>query len=73
MRGALSGTHVFISMCALEIVLRSEPDSEGKQRVCMYQPCCVPDGSEDAAVAEDDDEERDEEDKGEEQHGVRSD
>lgn len=73
MRGALSGTRVFISMCAWEIVLQSEPDSEGKQRVYMYQPCCVPDGPEDAAVAEDDDEERDEEDKGKEQHSVRSD
>lgn len=30
------------------------------------------DGSEDAAVAEDDDEEGDEKDKGEEQHGVRT-
>lgn len=44
-------------------------------RACVrvYQPSCVSDGSENAAVAEDDDEERDEEDKGEEQHGVRAD
>lgn len=41
--------------------------------VCMYQPRCPSDGSEDAAVAEDDDEERDEEDEGKEQHGVRAD
>lgn len=39
----------------------------------MHQPRCLSDGSEDAAVAEDDDEERDEEDKGKEQHGVRAD
>lgn len=39
----------------------------------MYQPCGVTDGPEDAAVTEDDDGERDEEDKGEEQHGVRTD
>lgn len=39
----------------------------------MYQPRCLSDGSEDAAVAEDDDEEGDEEDKGEEQHGVGAD
>lgn len=54
-----------------------------KQCVCMcaclcmcvkcYQPCCVSDGSEDAAVAEDDDKERDEEDKDKEQHGVGAD
>lgn len=39
----------------------------------MYQPRCVSDGPEDAAVAEDDDGERDEEDKGEKQHSVRTD
>lgn len=39
----------------------------------MHQPRCVFDGSEDAAVAENDDEERDEEDEGEEQHGVGAD
>lgn len=39
----------------------------------MYLLCCVSDGSEDAAVAEDDDGERDEEDKGKEQHGVGAD
>lgn len=52
-----------------ERVLQSERDrsmTKGKQRVCMHQPCCVSDGSEDAAVAEDDDGERDEEDKGKE-------
>ena len=39
----------------------------------MYRPGCVSDGSEDAEVAEDDDEERDEEDKDKEQHGVGTD
>lgn len=38
-----------------------------------YKPRGVSDGSEDAAVAEDDDGEGDEEDKGEEQHGVGAD
>lgn len=41
--------------------------------MCVYQPRCLSDGSEDAAVAEGDDGERDEEDKGKEQHGVRAD
>lgn len=41
--------------------------------LCVYQPRCVSDGSEDAAVTEDDDEERDEEDEGEEKHGVGAD
>lgn len=39
----------------------------------MYQPRCVSDGSEDAAVAEDDDGERDEEDEGKEQDCVGAD
>lgn len=38
--------------------------------VCVYSPCGVPNSSEDAAIAEDDDGEGDEENKGEEQHGV---
>lgn len=41
-----------------------------REEMRMYQPCCVADGSEDAAVAEDDDEERNEENKCKEQHGV---
>lgn len=39
----------------------------------MYSQRCVPNGSEDAAVAEDDDAKRDEEDKDKEQHGVGAD
>lgn len=41
-----------------------------KEILCMYQPCCVSDGSEDAAVAEDDDRERNKENKCKEQHGI---
>lgn len=39
----------------------------------MYQPRCVSDGSEDAAVAKNDDEERNEENEGKEQHRVGAD
>lgn len=37
-----------------------------RAKLCMYQPCCVSDGSENAAVAEDDDKKRNKENKSEE-------
>ncbi len=71
----VSDTHVFISVCE-SVCCKSEQDrsmTTRKQFVCMYQPRCVSDGSEDAAVAEDDDGERDEEDNGKEQDCVGAD